>query len=465
MNETVADAAGESRVSAIESRVSATGSAAEVDSVSPLRKLAIRGSAWTLAGYGFNQGVRLAGNVVVAWLLFPEAFGIMGVTFSVLTGLTMFSDVGLGPNIIQNKRGEDPHFLRTAWTVQVFRGLLIFALTIPLGWVIYFINGQPIFIYVIPVAGLTSVLSGLNSVSIFTYNRRLQIKRITLLQVAANSLGMMGMILAVWLVPSVWSLLASGFIVAIVRLAGSYWYLPDVRMGFEWDTTAVRELVRFGRWIFVSTALTFMVVRLDIFILSGLVGMGVLGLYNIAKSLALAAVEALGAQANTVLLPVYSRLSDKGQDHLRKQTLKLRMTLMAVFLPPLWALAVGGGLFFDMFYDDRYAAAGWMLKLMAAGTVASVVCMTIEPVLLAKGNSFGYMLQLASRLGLQIVGMTIGAYYGGTLGFIIGLAVADLLNYPVLAALVRKYGVWLPALDGAAYAVSALVIGAGWLLL
>ena len=457
MDETIAGDTGESAVASADQAV-------EVDSISPLRKLAISGSAWTLAGYGFNQVIRFAGNVVLAWLLFPEAFGIMGVTFSVLTGLTMFSDVGLGPNIIQNKRGEDPHFLRTAWTLQVLRGLLIFVMTIPLGWVMYFVNGQSIFIYVIPVAGLTSVLSGLNSVSIFTYNRRLEIKRITLLQVAANSLGMVGMILAVWLVPSVWSLLASGFIVAIVRLVGSYWYLPDVRMGFEWETTAVRDLIRFGKWIFVGTALTFMVVRLDIFILSGLVGMGVLGLYNIAKSFSLAAVEALGAQANTVLLPVYARLSDKGVDHLRKQTLKLRLILMAVFLPPLWALAIGGRLLFEIFYDNRYADAGWMLQAMAAGTVASMVCMTIEPVLLATGDSFRYMLQLASRLALQIVGMTLGAYFGGTLGFIIGLAVADLLNYPVLAGLVRKYGVWLPALDGVAYALSALAIGAGWLL-
>lgn len=456
MDETVAGAGESPGLSAAEEM-------AAREAAWPLRKLAIRGSLWTLAGYGFNQGIRLGGNIILAWLLFPEAFGIMGVTFSVLTGLTMFSDVGLGPNIMQNKRGEDPHFLRTAWTVQVLRGFLIFLLTIPLGWVFYLVNGQSIFLYVIPVAGLTNLLAGFTSTSIFTYNRRLQIKKITLLQVAANSLGMAGMILAVWMVPSVWSLLTSAFIVAIVKLAGSYWYLPDVRMGFEWDRAAVRELVRFGRWIFVGTALTFLVVRLDILILSGLVGMAVLGLYNIAKTLALAAVEALGAQANTVLLPVYSRLSDRGDEQLRKQTFKLRLMLMGVFLPPLWALAVGGRFFFHIFYDARYADAGWMLQLMAAGTVASVVSMTIDPVLLAKGDSFRYMLQLASRLALQLIGMSLGAYYAGTVGFIIGLAVADLLNYPVLAGFVRKYGVWLPVLDGLAYGTSALVIGTGWL--
>ena len=166
-----------------------------------------------------------------------------------------------------------------------------------------------------------------------------------------------------------------------------------------------------------------------------------------------------------MLLPVYSRLSDKGGEHLRRQTVKMRLMLMGVFLPPLWALAIGGKLFFGVLYPEKYADAGWMIQMMAAGTVASVVSMTIERVLLAKGDSFRYMLQLASRLVLQIVGMTVGAHLGGTFGFIIGLALADIVNYPVLASLVRKYGVWLPGLDAVAYAASALVIGVGWLLL
>jgi len=50
---------------------------------------------------------------------------IAGVFFQ---GLQMFSDVGIGPSIIQNKRGEPPHFYNTAWTIQVFRGYRVVAL-------------------------------------------------------------------------------------------------------------------------------------------------------------------------------------------------------------------------------------------------------------------------------------------------------------------------------------------------
>ena len=147
---------------------------------------------------------------------------------------------------------------------------------------------------------------------------------------------------------------------------------------------------------------------------------------------------------------------------MRYQTIRVRAVLLAVFLPPLWALAVGGHHLIAFLYDERYQEAGWMLEFLAAGAVATAIGATVDPVLLAKGDSFRHMLQLAARLAVQIAGMAAGAYLAGTQGFIIGLAAADLLEYPIMVALVRKYGVWLPIVDALAFGVSALVIGFGW---
>ncbi len=430
--------------------------------VQSLKRSAISGSAWTMFGYGSGQILRLIGNIIVARLLFPEAFGIMGIVFAVMTGLAMFSDIGLGPSIIQHKRGEDPAFVRTAWTLQAMRGLVIWLLAIPLAWPVYWLNKEPIFLWLIPIAGLTTVISGFNSMSLFTYKRRLHFGRVTLLYLGANALGTAAMIALAWMWPSVWSLLAHGFVSVGAMLVGSYIFVPDLRMRFQWEPAAAADLIRFGRWIFIGTALTFLVSRLDVFILGGLVGMSVLGVYSIAKNLSRAAVEALLALTTTVLFPVYSRLAERGAWALRYQTIRVRAVLLAVFLPPLWALAVGGHHLIAFLYDERYQEAGWMLEFLAAGAVATAIGATIDPVLLAKGDSFRHMLQLAARLAVQIAGMAAGAYLAGTQGFIIGLAAADLLEYPIMVALVRKYGVWLPIVDALAFGVSALVIGFGW---
>ncbi len=430
-----------------------------------LRSLALRGAVWTILGHGGSQVIRLAGNIILARLLFPGAFGIMGTVFAVMIGITMFSDIGLGPGIIQNRRGEDPAFLRTAWTIQALRGLLLWVVCFPLALAVYWSNGERLFLWLVPVAGLTCMISGFNSVSLITYKRRLNFGRVTLLYFVSNTVGTAAMVGCALVYPSVWVLLVQAFVSASVVLLGSFLFVPEVPMGWQWDPESVTSLVRFGRWIFVATALTFLVSRLDIFLLGSTAGMAVLGVYSTAKNFSLAALDALGVLASTVLLPVYSRLAERGAVALRAQTIKMRAALLCFFLPPFWALAIGGPWLIGMLYDDRYQGAGWMMQILAAGGVATAVSATVDQVLLAQGDSFRYMLQLASRLSLQIAGMAVGAHFWGVPGFIVGLAVADVLNYPILMGLVRKYGAWMPGLDAAAYAVSAAVIGAGWMFL
>src|SRR5690606_17029308 len=96
---------------------------------STLRSRVVRSSAWTLAGHALGHGMSLVSNLALAALLFPEAFGVMALVRLVLRGLKMFSDVGIGPSIIQHRRGEDPAFLNTAWTIQIVRGVLLFLAT------------------------------------------------------------------------------------------------------------------------------------------------------------------------------------------------------------------------------------------------------------------------------------------------------------------------------------------------
>ena len=374
-----------------------------------LQRLALRGGLWTLMGHGAAQVIRLGGNILVARLLFPEAFGIMGTVFAMLIGITMFSDIGLGPGIIQDPRGADPLFLRTAWTLQIIRGAFIWLVSFPLSLVIYWSNGESLFLWLIPVAGLTCVLSGFNSVSLITCKRRLHFGRMTLLNLSANAAGTAAMIGCAWVYPTVWALLINAFISALIMLAGSFLFLPEIPMRWKLDPDSVQGLVRFGRWIFVGTALTFLVSRLDIFILGSVAGMAVLGVYATAKNFAFAGLDALGMLASTVLLPVYSRLAERGPEALRKQTLKMRALLLALFLPPFWVLAITGPHLIAFLYDGRYQDAGWMIQILAAGAVGTAVSATVDQMLLAQGDSFRYMLQLASKLLLQLAGMEFTA--------------------------------------------------------
>src|SRR5690606_27171143 len=109
----------------------------------PLRERVIRGSAWASGAFGARQVIRLASNVVLAALRTPAVLGVMYVINLLLQGLQMFSDVGIGPSIIQNTRGEEPRFLHTAWTIQVVRGFMLWAAGVAMAYPLALLYGEP----------------------------------------------------------------------------------------------------------------------------------------------------------------------------------------------------------------------------------------------------------------------------------------------------------------------------------
>jgi O-antigen/teichoic acid export membrane protein len=81
-------------------------------------------AAWAILSHGGGQIVRLASNLIVTRLLFTEYFGLMALVNVFLLGLELFSDIGIGPALVQSKR-DDPDFVNTVWTMQVVRGLAL----------------------------------------------------------------------------------------------------------------------------------------------------------------------------------------------------------------------------------------------------------------------------------------------------------------------------------------------------
>ena len=136
---------------------------------------ATRSSAWTIFGHGTAQVIRLATNLILTRLLFPEAFGLMALVTVILIGLWLFSDAGVGPAIMQNRRGDEPNFLDTAWTIQTVRGGGLWLLTCALAQPAAAFYDAPMLKGLLPVAGLSLLIGGFSPTKLETANRHLAV--------------------------------------------------------------------------------------------------------------------------------------------------------------------------------------------------------------------------------------------------------------------------------------------------
>ncbi len=424
----------------------------------PLKKLFVRGTLWTLVGNGSEQVVRLAANLVLARLLVRDDFGLMLLVTVFQVGLSQLSDVGIRASIIQDREGEDRRFLDTAWTLQVLRGAGLWLVSVALAVPYATFYEKPELGALVMVAGSSSLVAGFTSTRMHLQERRVMLGRLLVIQLATQFSGIAVMIGWALVSPTVWALVAGGIVQTAVKVVLSHTALPGERDRFAWDRECARRMMRFGRWIFLGTAMGFLAGRGDRLFVGKLLDAGTLGAYSIAVQLSALFVNVIAELSSKVLFPVYARLASVGADDLRRRFLPIRASLLALVLPPLCGLVVWGQEVVDLLWPEQFAEAGWMLRLLCAGAVLTVVNETARPVFLAVGDSATAFLVRTVRVAMLAAAMGVGTALHGFPGCLVGVAVAPLLEYPVLAWATRRHHAWLPRLDALAVGGSAAFV-------
>lgn len=414
-----------------------------------LRARALRGTALTFLGFGAQQFLRLLSNLVLTRLLFPEAFGLMALVMVVLTGLQMFSDTGINTAIVQNRRGDDPVFLGTAFSVQIGRGVLLWGLTLALALPMAGFYGQPQLAALLPVAGLTALIQGFQSMRLATANRHIALGRLTALELGSQVLGIAVMVALAFALQSVWALVIGMLVSAAARTALSHVLLAGPPDRMRWERAAFAELFHFGKYIFLGSIAGFLVNNADRAVLGKFITIGELGVYNIGFFMASVPLMVCFQLGTRVMMPVCSKTppaeSAENFRHVRLARAGLAAGLVALGL----VFAVSGEALIGLLYSKTYALAGPVMVLLSLTYLPTLVLNGYGAILLASGNSRAFTICLAVQGAVQLALLIWLVQAHGILGAVLAPGLAALLAYPLLARFARRAGGWDPALDAA----------------
>jgi O-antigen/teichoic acid export membrane protein len=397
---------------------------------------ALRGSIWTMGGYAVSQVLRLGGNLILTRLLFPAVFGEMALVFIFIQGLQMFSDVGTGPAIVQNERGDETDFLNTAWTIQGIRGVVLWLASWAIAWPVAEFYGQPMYRWLVPAAGLTAVILGFESTASATLQRHLRLERLTILEVASQFVGIASTVLLAladrWAFganhPSaVWAIVGGSILSTLTRLVLSHTYLPGIRNRFRLDLEAARQQMRFGRWIFVSTLLTFLAAQSDRLIFAKKIPIALFGVYAIAVMLAALPTQAVLKLGGAVVFPAYSRLV--ARTDFKEIFWRVRSPMILGGAAIVTAMIASGPFLVRFLYDRRYDDAGWILQYLSAMAWFQVLECTNGAALLAKGHVRWVALGSGIKFVSMVALIPAGFHYGGFPGALVGLVGSEFLRY------------------------------------
>ncbi len=440
-----------------------------------LKSRMFKAAAWLVGGNLSSQLLRLLSNLILTRLLVPEAFGLVAAVNTLYFALVMFSDLGVWQSVVKSERGTDARFLGTAWSVQLLRGVLLalIVLLIALGLQLaaqagLFASGtvyaDPRLPPMIALFALCALLQGLESMKLASAQRELQLGHLARLDLAAQ-LGAMAVTLALaWATRSVWALLIGTLVGSALRTLLSHRYLPGRNARPCWDRDCARELIGFGKWIFVSSIVGFLAAHGEKLILAASLATASFGVFSIASTL-LAAVMSLYSSLNGRVIFSSLSLALRSDDRDEVVRVYARVQQLAdLFLGTLaGALLLSGQWAVWLLYDARYLDAGWMLQWLGLGLLA-MRHQVIEQLMFARGQPAWVSANNALRaLGL-LVFIPAGLALGGEPGAIIGVVLSQFASWPLSLRFKQQQGLlswatekwWLPALG--------LGLALGWLL-
>lgn len=423
-----------------------------------LRSRASRGAIASVVGQGASQGLRMAGNLVLARLLFPEAFGLMALVNMLLLGLQVLSELGLQPAIVRHPRGDERTFLDTAWTIGVVRGVVLALGGVALAYPMAALYREPALAAIVPVATLSALFAGLTSTKVATQTRHLQPAPVVAVEVGSQAIALVVMVVLALEWKSVWVLVLGGLVAGLLRMVLSHVAIPGPLNRPRWERSTRADLLAFGKWLFVSSIFTFVAMRVDVVLLGRLLPVETLGIYSIGMMLAQVVRDVLQQITRFVIIPALSASHRAGSDVMAANLTRVRGAATPAALFAILAATFLAPPFFVFLYDDRYHAASWIAQLSMLGVWFAFLAELSGSALLAAGDSRAW----AAINGVRAVAMALACVAGFALGglptLMLGVAVASLIAYGMSARALAQHGLRTLRTD-LPHTVFGLVVG------
>jgi O-antigen/teichoic acid export membrane protein len=431
----------------------------------PRRGRVLTNAVWIAGGFGYNQVLRLVSQVILARLLFPEAFGLIALTFTFITGLQLFSDLGIRTSIVQSPRGDDPTFLDTAWTLQIIRGFVLWGASVLFAWPAAYWRPQPEpdLLWLLPLLGMPIAIEGFTATKLISLHRHLAQRQAVLIDVFIQTMSTSATIAWALTDPNVRALTVGPILSGILRMILSHVAIPGRGNRLRWDRSSLRELTFFARWIYLGTVMTFLAGNVDKFVV-GYDSLKELGIYHIANTLCQAAIALMAAFAGQIVFPLYSRIHGAGQD-LRPYLRRGQLAYAGVGALLVAGLIAAGPTLIRCLFDNRYRDAEWIVPLLAIGAWFQIVEANGGSILFAQGKPRVSALSNAVKVLCLAIFIPIGLRHDGLRGLVLAFVAGDVGRYLTTAVALRRLRIAIMPLDLAwSVFIAALGIGAPFLI-
>jgi len=299
--------------------------------------VAVRGMAWSFAGRFAVKAVQFGFGVVLARLLCPSDFGLVGMIAIFIALSEILADCGFGAALVRKCDRNEDDYATVFWFKLALASVAYAALFAAAPFIAKF-YGEPLLVPLTRLVSIGVVLSAAASVAYLRLQVGLQFRKMALLSFAGIVLsGAVGIVCA-WRGLGVWAVVSQGLswhLVNVMLQFGAARWLPAMRFSM----VSFRSLYDFG-WKHLMRGVIDAVYNNGYALVIGKsFGAADLGLYNRADYYTAEVGATVGGVANEVNYPILSQLQGESAK-LRRSYFRLQLLVAAVMVPGMAVLVV-----------------------------------------------------------------------------------------------------------------------------
>ena len=397
----------------------------------------------------------LVRSIVVARLLMPDDFGLIGMALTVVTGLSALTTIGLDISVIKTRFKSDEELsthLDTIWTVDLLRRTILAILLAVLAYPAAKFYREARLYQILLLFSLLPFIQGLQNIGLLIYRKTINFRRIVWLELVTNFLTVVTTIALVFWTRNVWALVLSQLVAAAIGVVLSYIFHP-YRPRLAFDKDAFGLALTFGKYAVLIGVLGYVMQMADNVLIGRLFSAAVLGTYVIAYNLAMLPIHGIATVIVNVTFPAYAEISSGSStmddsasvEPLLTQNVvtsapssaeitRLENAFVRVFTTSLLMLSLTTALLMllgneivILLYGAKWAAAGSILRILSLLVFCRGCSVLISPLLLsirgiapdAKIKFMEAAIFLALLYPLTTRFGAVGAAWAGTIAFFI----------------------------------------------
>lgn len=351
----------------------------------------MKSGIWATITNILDRGLQLLMVAILARMLTPADFGLLGIALLTLSAFKRFSNIGFDQALIQKGSGNVDSYLNTYWSIEILRGLLLAGLLLLVAPLVAGFFDEPRATPILRVIALTPLLLGLRNPGIVYFRKDLEFDKQFVYTMSGSVTNFVVALAVALATQSVWALVLGYVSSDAARLLASY-AIHDYRPRPGFDLEVAKDLFGFGKWITGSESVYFLINQGDDAVIGWVLSATSLGLYQVAYQFAKAPATEISQIISSVAFPAYSQLQDD-IPALRTAFFRTLQVTMVISFPASVGIAVVAPTFVEAVLGPDWTPVVPVMQLIAVYGLLIALGSAYSPVWKALGRP-DYMAKL-----------------------------------------------------------------------